>query len=188
MKVRDNIENYEIPDGFHLTADEEEQFASDLKEIVDTLIPIRSSKLKTRKYFNSHLRYNSNERDAQDEADLPPGIPKSTVQYTPLPGEYTWNSDLLQPALLDILKDDRYTFGFIVNYIDADLQSRGNDNVLCYRPISDGAIKFSLAFDVEEIRDKAKSIPDLNERLSYLNTKLTDYKLYDGLDRDAQDS
>ena len=45
----------------------------------------------------------------------------------------------------------------------------------------------SLAFDVEEIRDKAKSIPDLNERLSYLNTKLTDYKLYDGLDRDEEE-
>ena len=187
MKVRDNIENYEIPDGFHLTADEEEQFASDLKDIVDALIPIRGSKLKTRKYFNSHLRYTSNVRDAEEKADLPPGIFDEDKDYTPLPGEYTWNSDLLQPALLDILKDDRYTFGFIVNYIDADLQSRGNDNVLCYRPISDGAIKFSLAFDVEEIRDKAKSILDLNERLSYLNTKLTDYKLYDGLDRDEEE-
>lgn len=187
MKVRENIENYEIPQGFHLTADEEEQFASDLKDIVDALIPIRGSKLKTRKYFNSHLRYTSNVRDAEEKADLPPGIFDEDKDYTPLPGEYTWNSDLLQPALLDILKDDRYTFGFIVNYIDADLQSRGNDNVLCYRPISDGAIKFSLAFDVEEIRDKAKSILDLNERLSYLNTKLTDYKLYDGLDRDEEE-
>ena len=43
MKVQENIENYEIPDGFHLTADEEEQFASDLKEIVAALTPIRGS-------------------------------------------------------------------------------------------------------------------------------------------------
>ena len=187
MKVRDNIENYEIPQGFHLTADEEEQFASDLKDIVDALIPIRSSKLKTRKYFNSHLRYTSNEREAQEDPDLPPGFINPNVVYTPLPGEYTWNSDLLQPALLDILREDMYSFGFIVNYLDADLQSRNNDHVLRYSPISDAANKFSLMFDVEEIRAKAKSIADLNERLLYLNEKLTDYKIYDGLDRDEQE-
>ena len=186
MKVRENIENYEIPQGFHLTADEEEQFASDLKDIVDALIPIRGSKLKTRKYFNSHLRYNSNVQEARAKSDLPDDLYEFGEGYTPLPGEYTWNSDLLQPALLDILRDDLYSFGFIVNYIDADLQRRGNSNVLCYTPVSDGAIKFSLAFDIEEIRDKAKSIPDLNERLSYLTTKLTDYKLFDSLGADEQ--
>ena len=187
MKVPDNLENYEIPQGFHLTADEEEQFASDLKEIVAALIPIRGSKLKTRKYFNSHLRHTSNEREAQEDPDLPPGFYDPNKEYKPLPGEYTWNSDLLQPALLDILKDDKYSFGFVVNYLDADLQSRNNDHVLWHGTISDAAIKFSLAFDVEEIRAKAKSIADLNERLSYLNTKLTDYKLYDGLDRDEEE-
>ena len=187
MKVPDNLENYEIPQGFHLTANEEEQFASDLKEIVAALIPIRGSKLKTRKYFNSHLRYTSNKREAQEDPDLPPGFYDPNKEYTPLPDEYTWNSDLLQPALLDILKDDMYSFGFVVNYLDADLQSRDNDHVLRYTPISDAAIKFSLAFDVEEIRAKAKSIADLNERILYLNSKLTDYKIFDGLDRDEQE-
>ena len=187
MKVQENIENYEIPDGFHLTADEEEQFASDLKEIVAALTPIRGSKLKTRKYFNSHLRYSSNVLEAQKKIALPGQTFEFGEGYTPLPGEYTWNSDLLQPALLDILKDDKYSFGFVVNYLDADLQSRNNDHVLWHGTISDAAIKFSLAFDVEEIRAKAKSIADLNERLSYLNPKLTDYKLYDGLDRDEEE-
>ena len=56
MRVLDNLENYDIPSGFHLTEEQEEQLAADLKEIVLALIPLRSSKLKTRQYFNSHLR------------------------------------------------------------------------------------------------------------------------------------
>ena len=55
MRVLDNLENYDIPSGFHLTAEQKEQLAADLKEIVLALIPLRSSKLKTRQYFNSHL-------------------------------------------------------------------------------------------------------------------------------------
>ena len=187
MRVLDNLENYDIPSGFHLTADQEEQLAADLKEIVLALIPLRSSKLKTRQYFNSHLRYTSNVKYAQSRPDAPQDRYEFGDSYTPLPGEYTWNSDLLQPALLDILREDMYSFGFIVNYIDADLQSRGNDHTLCYRPITDGAIKFSLAFDIDEIRAKAKSIPDLTERILFLNAKLTEYKLYDGLDRDEEE-
>ena len=187
MRVLDNLENYDIPSGFHLTAKQEEQLAADLKEIVLALIPLRSSKLKTRQYFNSHLRYTSNVKYAQSRPDAPQDRYEFGDSYTPLPGEYTWNSDLLQPALLDILREDMYSFGFIVNYIDADLQSRGNDHTLCYRPITDGAIKFSLAFDIDEIRAKAKSIPDLTERILFLNAKLTEYKLYDGLDRDEEE-
>lgn len=68
MRVLDNLENYDIPSGFHLTAEQEEQLAADLKEIVLALIPLRSSKLKTRQYFNSHLRYTSN---TQNDTDNP---------------------------------------------------------------------------------------------------------------------
>ena len=145
MRVLDNLENYDIPSGFHLTADQEEQLAADLKEIVLALIPLRSSKLKTRQYFNSHLRYTSNVKYAQSRPDAPQDRYEFGDSYTPLPGEYTWNSDLLQPALLDILREDMYSFGFIVNYIDADLQSRGNDHTLCYRPITDGDSRYSEA-------------------------------------------
>lgn len=45
MKALDNLENYVIPAGFHLTAEQEEQFASDLKEIVYALIPLRGARL-----------------------------------------------------------------------------------------------------------------------------------------------
>ena len=120
MRVLDNLENYDIPSGFHLTAEQEEQLAADLKEIVLALIPLRSSKLKTRQYFNSHLRYTSNVKYAQSRPDAPQDRYEFGDSYTPLPGEYTWNSDLLQPALLDILRPDQWSFGYVVNYIEAD--------------------------------------------------------------------
>ena len=89
MRVLDNLENYDIPSGFHLTADQEEQLAADLKEIVLALIPLRSSKLKTRQYFNSHLRYTSNVKYAQSRPDAPQDRYEFGDSYTPLPGEYT---------------------------------------------------------------------------------------------------
>ena len=94
MRVLDNLENYDIPSGFHLTAEQEEQLVADLKEIVLALIPLRSSKLKTRQYFNSHLRYTSNVKYAQSRPDAPQDRYEFGDSYTPLPGEYTWNSDL----------------------------------------------------------------------------------------------
>ena len=88
MRVLDNLENYDIPSGFHLTAEQEEQLAADLKEIVLALIPLRSSKLKTRQYFNSHLRYTSNVKYAQSRPDAPQDRYEFGDSYTPLPGEY----------------------------------------------------------------------------------------------------
>ena len=186
MKVPDNLENYEIPQGFHLTADEEEQFASDLKEIVAALIPIRGSKLKTRKYFNSHLRYTSNVRDAERNADLPPGFFDEDKDYTPLPGEYTWNSDLLQPALRDILMPDHWSFGFVLNYITLDTAERRKERVYEGQLYSDAIVKFALKFDLDEIRAQAKAIPDLAERVVFLNGVMTEYRIYDGLSRDEE--
>ena len=186
MRVLDNLDNYDIPSGFHLTAEQEEQLATDLKEIVLALIPLRSSKLKTRQYFNSHLRYTSNVKYAQSRPDAPQDRYEFGDSYTPLPGEYTWNSDLLQPALLDILRPDQWSFGYVVNYIEADTAHRHNERYYKNNATSDALVQFALAFDIEEIRAQAKAINDLRERVLFLNTKLTDYRIFEGLNRDEE--
>lgn len=186
MRVLDNLENYDIPSGFHLTAEQEEQLAADLKEIVLALIPLRSSKLKTRQYFNSHLRYTSNVKYAQSRPDAPQDRYEFGDSYTPLPGEYTWNSDLLQPALLDILRPDQWSFGYVVNYIEADTAHRHNERYYKNNATSDALVQFALAFDIEEIRAQAKAIDDPQERVLFLNTKLTDYRIFEGLNRDEE--
>ena len=187
MKVFENLENYEIPAGFRLTAEEEEKLASDLKEIVEALIPIRDSKLKTRSYFNQHLRYSSNKMEAilPPFPPLPDGSPLK--EYNPLPGEYTWDSNLLQPALLDILRPDEYSFGFVVNYINEDMAHRKGQKPMRGSTISDALVKFFIKFDIDEIRAKAKAIEDLHDRLSYLNQVYTDYMIFDGLTNDESE-
>lgn len=187
MKALDNLENYDIPAGFRLTAEQEVQFASDLKEIVQALIPLRGSKLHTRRYFNSHLRYTSNVQDSIPKPSFPLDPDETVETYTPQPGEYTWNSDLLQPALLDILKPDQWSFGFVINYINADIAHREKKRYFKDSGISDELVKFSLAFDIDEIRAQAKAIPDLKERVLFLNAKNTDYKIYNGLSGNEQE-
>ena len=186
MRVLYNLENYDIPSGFHLTAEQEVQLAADLKEIVLALIPLRSSKLKTRQYFNSHLRYTSNVKYAQSLPNGPQDRYEFGDSYTPLSGEYTWNSDLLQPALLDILRPDQWSFGYVVNYIEADIAYRHNERYYKKNAASDALVQFALAFDIEEIRAQAKAMDDPRERVLFLNTKLTDYRIFEGLNRDEE--
>ena len=187
MRVLDNLENYDIPSGFHLTAEQEEQLAADLKEIVLALLPLRSSKLKTRQYFNSHLRYTSNVKYAQSRPDAPQDRYEFGDSYTPLPGEYTWNSDLLQPALLDILRPDQWSFGFIVNYIEEDTAHRHGQRYNRNNGTSDALVQFALSFDIEDIRSRAKAITDLRERVRFLNVKYTDYRIFEGLNGNEQE-
>ena len=183
MKVFKNIENYEIPDGFHLTDEEEERLAADLKQIVTELIPLRDSKLKTRKYFNSHLRFNSNAREAQVEAGLEPDFVEFGEGYNKLPEEYGWNSDLLQPVLLNVLESDKCSFGYVINLIKADMEHRDLKRFYRGEKISDALVKFSLTFDIDEIRAGAKNIADLKERILYLNRIHTDCVIFEGLNQ-----
>jgi len=186
MKVLENLENYEVPPQFRLTSAEEEELAKDLASIINDLIPIRTSKLKTRQYFNSHLRFSSNEKDFKasiQEDDLP--FPPSE-EYKALPGEYLWNSDLLQPTLLDIIKPCEYQFGYVYNLIQEDIAYRKNQRVMKGVRISDGLVKFSNQFDIDEIRKTAKEIKDLPERILYLNKIHTDYMVFDELSQDEE--
>jgi len=158
-----------------------------LKQIVSDLIPLRSSKLLTRTYFNTHLRLSSNQRDystSEPDDDLPFEFHS---QYERKPEEYKWNSDLLQPALLDILKVDEYSFGYVVNYLNEDIAYRRKQKPMRGSKISDSLVKFSIQFDIDEIRAKAKAIPDFKARLLYLNEVDTDFRIFEGLSQDEEE-
>lgn len=187
MKVLENLENYEIPAGFRLTSEQEDQLALDLAEIVNALIPIRTSKLKTRKYFNEHLRYTSNVNDYLDLPDTPEDKYEFGESYKPLPGEYTWHSDLLQPALLNILSVEEYCFGFVINYLNEDIARRKHQRPMKGSTISDALVKFCNQFNIDEIRKEAKAIPDITERLLFLHKVDTDCRIFDGLTLDEDE-
>ena len=179
MKVQDNLENYEIPYKYRLTIEEEEELAKDVAEIIPELEKRRTSKVQTRKYFKQHLRYTSNVRaknmaEGKDEAKY-----EEDEDYTPLEGEYTWASDLLQPVLLDVLSVERFKYGYIVNLLENDILSRGTLRYKNAWTVSDNLVQFSNEFDIDAIREEVAKIEDIRKRIVYLQTKKADLQVTD---------
>ena len=184
MKVSDNLENYDIPKGFHLTVEQEEELARIVKEIIPELDKRKTSKVETRKYFKQHLRYSSNVKDDNAAKGKKGDLYEEGESYSPLDGEYTWDSDILQPVLLQILLPEEVKYGYICNLLHEDMESRGKIEARFWAFISDRMVRFAQEFDFEEIRDRSRSIANVIERVSFLNKIKADYKLFDGLSKE----
>lgn len=181
MKVLENLENYEVSANHHLSLEQEEELAKVISEIIPELDKRKSSKLQTRKYFKQHLRYTSNVLDFLGETDTPPDDFMFGQSYAPLAGEYAWDSDILQPALLSILNIERLKYGYIINLIEEDMVMRGSDNGSGIWKVSDGLVRFSQDFDIDEIRDEASKEVDIRKRIMFLRSKLADMQVCDYL-------
>lgn len=179
MKVTDNLENYEVSSQFNLSLEEEERFAEAIAEIILELEKRVKSKLQTRKYFKQHLRYTSNVNDYLSSPDTPKDKYEFGESYVPYEDEYTWDSDLLQNALLSILSVERLKYGYIVNLIEEDIFDRGISPKRFPNYVPDNLIKFVQEFDVDSMREEAQKIPDIRKRIVYYQTKITDLRITD---------
>lgn len=177
MKVTDNLENYSIPPRFRLSIEQEEELARIVAEIIPELEKRRHSKLQTRKYFKQHLCYSTNIRYDNAVKGKDGDQYEEGESYTPLPGEYTWTSDLLQSVLLDVLSVERLKYGYIVNLLQDDIMQRGTLRRNLDWEISDGLIRFANEFDIEEIRDHIAKFSDIKKRIAYLQTKKADFQV-----------
>ena len=169
MKVFENIDKYDLFPTYQLSEEEDEKFAADLKQIVTDLIPIRHLGRKTRQYFSSHLCLDHNIAEHKALHTKYTSGGQSCPEYQPKPGEYKWSSDMLQPALIAVLDDDKYSFGYIVNLLNFDLADRRGPNRWSWREISESMIEFSLKFDYDEIKAKVDSMTSYKEKRDYLN-------------------
>lgn len=179
MKVLDNLENYEVPSQFKLNLEEEERFAEAIAEIVPELEKRVKSKLQTRKYFKQHLRYTSNVNDYLSKPDTPEDKYEFGESYVPYEDEYTWNSDLLQNALLSILSVERLKYGYIINLIEEDIYDRAIPPKRFPNYVPDNLIKFVQEFDIDSMREEAQKIPDIRKRIVFYRTKITDLRISD---------
>lgn len=186
MTVFDNLENYDIPEGSTLSVYQEDQFAKDIAEIIHELDARKTSKKETRKYFKGHLRYTSNVNDyfadEEREVDLPEGVD----YYHPMPGEYQWDSDLLQSAILDVIRPEVFKFGYIYNFIHEDMEYRNVPDARYWSRIEDRVVLFAQKYDSEHICQHARSIKDPADRLLYLNEVSADLKKEYGFSRDEE--
>ena len=179
MKVQDNLENYEIPSKFRLSIEQEEELAKVVAEIIPELEKRRTSKMQTRKYFKQHLRYSSNVREDNADKGKKEDLYEEGESYTPLEGEYTWASDLLQPVLLDVLSVERLKYGYIINLLQDDIESRGTLNYGRTWSVPDNLVQFTNEFDIEAIREEVAKIEDIRKRIVFLQTKKADLQVTD---------
>ena len=159
MTIFDNIENFDIAYAdVDLPEDEEIRLLEHLREVVEALVPLRGSKMKTRHYFKKHLH-------------LTPGdnTPRSRIDT---------HGDLFLGALYSILIDERYSFGFIMNLLTAELRVRGITQDLC-PAISDAAVRYALNFDMDDIRQRLGRFADPGDRLIFLYDKQSESRSYD---------
>ena len=186
MKVFDNIENYDPFPQFEMSAHECDVLISELKRVITDLIPLRSNKRKTREYCEKYLRIDLHRDMALDPMKY--GRPNEELPYIyePVPGEVEFEEKVSHSALVNVIYDDRYSFGYLWNLLHFYMAEDTSYGQLEYEEYSDAVVRFALAFDVEEIRSQAKNITDLKERVRFLNTKYTDLKIFKGLDSEEQ--
>ena len=181
MKVQDNLENYNLPPKCRLSIEQEEELARIVAEIIPELEKRRTSKVETRKYFKQHLCFSTNIRYDNAVKGKPLDYYEEGESYTPLLGEYTWPSDILQSVLLDVLSVERLKYGYIVNLLQDDIALRGTLRRNHDWEISDGLIRFANDFDIEDIRDQAATYTDIRKRIAFLQTKKADFQVCDYL-------
>lgn len=184
MKVTDNLENYEVPSRFKLDLEGEERFAEAIAEIIPELEKRVKSKLQTRKYFKQHLRYSSNVIDYLAQPDTPKDRYEFGESYVPYDDEYTWDSNLLQPALLSVLSVERLKYGYIVNLLEEDIYERSTPPKMFPNYVPDKLIKYAQQFDIESIMEEAQAIIDIRKRIEYLQIKKTELQISDILSPD----
>ena len=159
MTIFDNIENFDIAyTDVDLSEDDEIRLLENLREAADALVPLRSSKMKTRLYFKKHFL----------------ATPKDTDLHTRLDTK----GDLFLSAFYSVLIDVRYSFGFIVNLLTEELRKRGLTDDLC-PAISDAAVRYAVNFDMDDIREHLSRLSDPGDRLIFLYHKQSESRSYD---------
>ena len=174
MTVFDNLENYELPSGCYLSMEQEEELSRIVAEIVTELDKRKTSKLETRKYFKQHLRYSSNILRDNAIKGKQQDLYEEGESYKPLEGEYTWSSKILHPALLSVLRVEKFKFGYIINLILDDIDARGEEAPRDVWKVSDSVIQFVQEFDFESIKAEAAKESDIRERIVFLRSKMAD--------------
>ena len=187
MTVYENLSNYDIPSGFNLSAEDEEELFNVVASIIPELDKLKNNKVETRKYFKRCLRYSSNVRDDNALKGRGEDFYDEGENYTPLPGEYTWNSNLLQPVLLQVLEPEEVSYGYICNFLHEDLEARGVEGFQIWTRITDRMVRFAHQFNIEEIKKKAWDMNDPTERVLYLNKIKAKYDMFEHLPKEQME-
>ena len=183
MKVFENIDAFEQerPTFSGLSEKEIADLSRELRRIIKDLMPLRKSRKATEEYYHNYLCQSEIIERYEEKMDMlrlcQPGRPEQP--YKPSGKETHFPEDTLHSALIQVLKDDRYSFGHLYwlmcSRINRQMGIAFYDDIV----VSDKVIEYATDFDVEELHAKYKSIGDAIDSLDYLDMRLIDSKKFD---------
>jgi len=185
MKVFDNIHKWaaehksEIGSATGYPADIENILVS----IVTDLKDLRKSQTLTRQYYDNKLRFSTHAKEhyriIQEQALN--GIEVEDWEYKPNNGEYEVPEDLLHDALLSVIMDDKYSFGYLYWHLASEVnRTQGmtyDDSV-----IPAEVINFAIDFDIDELKKEFMSQPTPQEKKMFAVLRKADCALVLNLD------
>lgn len=181
MKVFENIRKWkeEIFATAHADSSEYWKFEDELKRIIKELIPIRGNKALTRHYYENTLRYTTHANEhyrLMKERELN-GIKVDSFEYQPIQGECILPEEMLHSALLQVIRDDKYSFGHLYWLLGTEYNRQAG--FACYDDvvIPEEIIDYAIKFDFDETKEKGEAIQDLNERKAYYYLQKTESAL-----------
>ncbi|MFA7193137.1 MAG: hypothetical protein WC131_03355 [Bacilli bacterium] len=166
MKVYENIEKAK-------------NFKLELKKVIDDLIPLRGDGNATEAYYDKHLendwaysRWLDDKRDWDLHVHSNRKFPDFKLPQGAIAHE---KAKEFRKALLEVIKDDRDTFGYLYFLLTSEKNREDKDkrDVLPCIP-DDEKIKYAIQFDTNEVRKEIDAIDNLNEKIDCLK-KWKDY-------------
>lgn len=133
-----HFENFELLPGVTLSTEDKECLIDTLKVSIYKLDSLKSHKKETSKYCNDLYR-------------LPPGRRENNDYY----GNLTLSGRVFLYALYSLVKQDKYRFGYVYNFLVKELYAR---RVIDEQPllVSDSAVRFANDFDYDYISSCVK--------------------------------
>lgn len=163
-----------------------EFFTSELKRIITDLIPMRKSRQATDVYFHHNLCHDENVRKFQESVDDRRRNGEEVIddEYRMTKQECRFSEDLLHPALIRVLRDDRYSFGHLYWFLCSRYNRQAGYAFYDDIVVSDEVIDYAVDFDIEELQENVRKL-DMVDRLDYLDMQLIASR---GFNADPRDS
>lgn len=166
-----NFENYELLPGVELGEEDKQCLIDTLKVVLYRLDSVRAFKQETFDYCDEHLHLSPGEIDVLfpfDEIHF-----DSNASYVPEAKDYHVllpNGKIFLYALFSLVKNEKYRFGYLWNYLSQELYAR---HIISAMPelVSESAVKFAVDFDC--IRQGFDDIP-IGDRVSAYKSLLQD--------------
>lgn len=170
MKVWKNLKIYEEGILINMGVSKEDKlyFHDALAQALQDLIDMRKNREMTERYFRTAL---TTDERRNEHARVVNEMGKDARPYQGYPKEWRLSDAIGHNALWDIIKDDRYSFGYLVRLLAPEVL---NHEIV---GTSDDAIKYAVDFDIDDVRENLNKLKSREEKINYLIECQTESKL-----------